>query len=89
VQAAVVGVFGSLNPRDDISFEKLSELTLQVRKKIEGDSEEDRKYVPLLLSIILGLLLTVFFEGTESGCRICSLLGKRKTTYWKSLAFLG
>ena len=44
VQAAVVEVFGPLNPRDDISFEKLSELTLQVRKKIEGDTEEDRKY---------------------------------------------
>ncbi|KAL4800960.1 Peroxin-3-domain-containing protein [Aspergillus venezuelensis] len=44
VQAAVVEVFGSLNPRDDISFDKLSELTLQVRKKIEGDTEEDRKH---------------------------------------------
>ncbi|KAL4912500.1 putative MFS transporter [Aspergillus aurantiobrunneus] len=43
VQTAVVEVFGSLNPRDDISFDKLSELTLQVRKKIEGDTEEDRK----------------------------------------------
>lgn len=45
VQTAVEEVFGSLNPRDDISFEKLSELTLQVRKKVEGDTEEDRKYV--------------------------------------------
>ncbi|KAL2865674.1 peroxisomal biogenesis factor 3 [Aspergillus lucknowensis] len=44
VQAAVVEVFGPLNPRDDISFEKLSQLTLQVRKKIEGDTEEDRKH---------------------------------------------
>ncbi|KAL4966831.1 peroxisomal biogenesis factor 3 [Aspergillus stella-maris] len=44
VQAAVVEVFGSLNPRDDISFDKLSELTLQVRKEIEGDTEENRKY---------------------------------------------
>jgi peroxin-3 len=44
VQAAVVDVFGPLNPREDISFDKLSELTLQVRRKIEGDSEEDRKY---------------------------------------------
>lgn len=45
VQTAVEEVFGSLNPRDDISFEKLSELTLQVRKKVEGNTEEDRKYV--------------------------------------------
>ncbi|KAL6229707.1 hypothetical protein BDW75DRAFT_224599 [Aspergillus navahoensis] len=44
VQAAVVEVFGPLNPRDDISFDKLSELTLQVRKKIEGATEEDRKH---------------------------------------------
>ncbi|KKK17972.1 hypothetical protein AOCH_005265 [Aspergillus ochraceoroseus] len=44
VQAAVVEVFGPLNPRDDISFEKLSELTLQVRKKLEGNTEEDRKH---------------------------------------------
>ncbi|KAL3476124.1 Peroxin-3-domain-containing protein [Aspergillus californicus] len=44
VQTAVVEVFGSLNPRDDISFDKLSQLTLQVRKKIEGDTEEDRKH---------------------------------------------
>ncbi|OJI98986.1 hypothetical protein ASPVEDRAFT_38463 [Aspergillus versicolor CBS 583.65] len=44
VQTAVEEVFGSLNPRDDISFEKLSELTLQVRKKVEGNTEEDRKH---------------------------------------------
>ncbi|KAL4819473.1 Peroxin-3 [Aspergillus spinulosporus] len=44
VKAAVVEVFGPLNPRDDISFDKLSELTLQVRKKIEGATEEDRKH---------------------------------------------
>jgi peroxin-3 len=45
VKAAVVEVFGPLNPRDDISFDKLSELTLQVRKKIEGATEEERKCV--------------------------------------------
>ncbi|KAL4980228.1 Peroxin-3 [Aspergillus desertorum] len=44
VQAAVVEVFGPLNPRDDISFDELSELTLQVRKKIEGATEEDRRH---------------------------------------------
>ncbi|KAL4928705.1 peroxisomal biogenesis factor 3 [Aspergillus undulatus] len=44
VQAAVVEVFGPSNPKDDISLDKLSELTLQVRKKIEGDTEEDRKH---------------------------------------------
>ncbi|KAL2814624.1 putative MFS transporter [Aspergillus granulosus] len=58
VQAAVVEVFGPLNPRDDISFEKLSEMTLQVRKKIEGDTDEDRKYEDNLLeeSGVLGVM---------------------------------
>ncbi|RDK40055.1 putative MFS transporter [Aspergillus phoenicis ATCC 13157] len=45
VQAAVTEVFGPLNPREDISVSKLSELILQVRGKIEGVTEEDRKYV--------------------------------------------
>ncbi|PYI10018.1 putative MFS transporter [Aspergillus sclerotiicarbonarius CBS 121057] len=45
VQAAVTEVFGPLNPREDISLGKLSELALQARRKIEGDTEEDRKYV--------------------------------------------
>lgn len=45
VQDAVTEVFGPLNPREDISLVKLSELTLQARGKIEGNTEEDRKYV--------------------------------------------
>lgn len=45
VQAAVTEVFGPLNPREDISLSKLSELILQVRGKIEGKTEEDRKCV--------------------------------------------
>lgn len=45
VQAAVTEVFGPLNPREDISLSKLSDLILQVRGKIEGETEEDRKYV--------------------------------------------
>lgn len=43
VQEAVKEVFGSLNPREDISLDKLSELTLQIRKKLEGHTEADRK----------------------------------------------
>ncbi|PYI22198.1 putative MFS transporter [Aspergillus violaceofuscus CBS 115571] len=43
VQSAVTEVFGSCNPREDISRGKLAELTLQVRRKVEGDTEEDRK----------------------------------------------
>ncbi|OJJ96775.1 hypothetical protein ASPACDRAFT_124651 [Aspergillus aculeatus ATCC 16872] len=44
VQSAVTEVFGSCNPREDISRGKLAELTLQVRRKVEGNTEEDRKH---------------------------------------------
>ncbi|KAJ5134213.1 Peroxin-3 [Penicillium atrosanguineum] len=43
VQPAVEEVFGPLNPREDISLSKLSELTLQIRKKVEGNTEEERR----------------------------------------------
>ncbi|KAJ5926754.1 hypothetical protein N7516_008527 [Penicillium verrucosum] len=43
VQAAVEEVFGPLNPREDISLAKLSELTLQIRKKVEGSTEDERR----------------------------------------------
>ena len=43
VQAAVTEVFGSLNPREDIALPKLSELALEVRKRVEGKTEEERK----------------------------------------------
>ncbi|KAK8257668.1 Peroxin-3 [Phyllosticta capitalensis] len=52
VLVAVKEVFGPLNPREEISLERLSELTLEVRKKIEGGTEEERKaskWLPFLL----------------------------------------
>lgn len=48
VQDAVKETFGPLNPREDITLGKLSELTLQVRKKVEGATEEERRYASLL-----------------------------------------
>lgn len=42
VRTAVIEVFGPLNPREDITLAKLSDLTLQVRKKVEGATEEER-----------------------------------------------
>lgn len=45
VREAVQEVFGLLNPREEITIERLSELTLEVRKKIEGATEEERRYV--------------------------------------------
>ncbi|KAJ5795011.1 hypothetical protein N7457_001610 [Penicillium paradoxum] len=43
VQAAVEEAFGPLNPREDISLAKLSELTLQIRRKVEGSTEDERR----------------------------------------------
>jgi peroxin-3 len=37
-------VFGLLNPREEITIEKLSQLTLEVRKRVEGATEEERRY---------------------------------------------
>ena len=43
VEAAVKVVFGPLNPREDITFERLSSLVVEVRKMVEGATEEDRR----------------------------------------------
>jgi peroxin-3 len=43
VQDAVQDVFGPLSPRDDLSLSRFSELTLEVRKKVEGATEADRQ----------------------------------------------
>jgi peroxin-3 len=52
VTTAVKEIFGPLNPRDDITLEKLSELTVLVRKRVEGFTDEERKnmkWLPFLL----------------------------------------
>ena len=43
VEAAVKEVFGPLNPREDISLERLSSLILDVRRKVEGATPEERR----------------------------------------------
>lgn len=43
VEAAVREVFGALSPRDDVSMLRFSELTLEVRKKVEGATEAERQ----------------------------------------------
>lgn len=53
VRVAVEEVFGPLNPREDITLNKLSELILDVRKRVEGATEEDRKYVKISNVFIL------------------------------------
>ena len=43
VQVAVGDVFGPLDPREDIQLDRLSSLILEVRRKIEGGTPEERK----------------------------------------------
>ena len=43
VKVAVEEVFGPVNPREELSFERLAQLILDVRRKIEGASEVDRR----------------------------------------------
>ena len=48
VEAAVKDVFSILSIRDDVSMQKFSELTLEVRKRVEGATEADRQANPWL-----------------------------------------
>ena len=47
VEGAVKEVFGTVNPREDVTLEKLSEMTIAVRKVVEGATEEERRSVSL------------------------------------------
>ncbi|KAI1772523.1 Peroxin-3 [Hypoxylon cercidicola] len=56
VETAVREVFGHLSPRDLLSFDTFSQLTIEVRKKMEGRTEEEEatkrpgaKWLPYLL----------------------------------------
>ncbi|KAI1108324.1 Peroxin-3 family protein [Nemania sp. NC0429] len=52
VEAAVRDVFGHLSPRDLLSFDTFSQLTLEVRKKVERSPNPDRpgaQWLPFLL----------------------------------------
>lgn len=52
IEAAVKEVFGPLNPREDITMAKLSELTLDIRRKVEGATEEERRWILEIFYII-------------------------------------
>lgn len=43
VEAAVNDVFSTLSPREDVTMQMFSELTLEVRKRVEGATEADRQ----------------------------------------------
>lgn len=52
VEEAVNDVFGPLNPREDLTQERLSKLVLEVRKKVEGHTAEERRikrWLPYML----------------------------------------
>ncbi|KAF2666357.1 Peroxin-3 [Microthyrium microscopicum] len=52
VNRAVKEVFGLINPREELTLERLSELIVEVRKKVEGATPEERKqkrWLPFLL----------------------------------------
>ncbi|KAL8647502.1 MAG: hypothetical protein Q9226_006405 [Calogaya cf. arnoldii] len=52
VETAVKAVFGPLNPREDLPLEKLSALILEVRRKVEGATAEERRshrWLPYLI----------------------------------------
>lgn len=52
VTAAVKEVFGAVNIREDITMERLADLIMQVRKKIEGATEEDRRQMKWLSDLL-------------------------------------
>lgn len=43
VMVAVKDVFGGVNIREDISLERLADLIMQVRRRVEGDTELERR----------------------------------------------
>lgn len=52
VEVAVREVFGHLSPRETLTYEAFSQLALKVRKKVEGETREDRRtaaWLPFLL----------------------------------------
>ncbi|KAK5104495.1 peroxin [Lithohypha guttulata] len=52
VRTAVEEVFGNISPNEGISQQRLSELVIEVRKKVEGPTEQDRyntRWLPYVL----------------------------------------
>jgi peroxin-3 len=43
VESAVRSVFGTLSPRDLVSFDRFADLTMEVRKLVEGATPEERR----------------------------------------------
>lgn len=52
VEAAVRGSFGHLSPRDVLTFDAFSEMTLKVRKAVEGSTPEERSQASWLTQVL-------------------------------------
>ncbi|KAG5913523.1 hypothetical protein E4U42_001082 [Claviceps africana] len=52
VESAVRSVFGNLSPRDLVTFDRFSELTMEVRKLVEGASVEERRQMDWLTFLL-------------------------------------
>lgn len=52
VESAVRTVFGTLSPRDLVSFDRFSELTMEVRKLVEGATAEERRQTDWLTLLL-------------------------------------
>lgn len=77
VRVAVKEVFGLLNPREEITIEKLSQLTLEVRKRVEGATEEERRYLSPTLTPFL--INTNAAPEHANGCNTSSHRPTKKT----------
>ena len=76
VEDAVREVFGPLKPTEDITLQKLSELVLDVRRRVEGSTTEERRSVRCCRRLLLSLISIIARGG---GCHTSYLLEKRRT----------
>jgi peroxin-3 len=81
VEAAVKEVFGGVSIREDMTIQRFSELTLDVRKKIEGATEADRMESKWLQCMLPPkdqeiLVLKESGVGLDSGDSLENIVGK-------------
>lgn len=86
VESAVRTVFGSLSPRDLLSFERFAELTIEVRKLVEGSTTEERRKADWLKFLLpprdqedevireSGIMEDAAAQGTESSPQSSAIL---------------
>ncbi|KAL2753334.1 hypothetical protein ACRALDRAFT_1058186 [Sodiomyces alcalophilus JCM 7366] len=53
VEEAVRAIFGELSPRDILTFQRFAELTLEVRRRVEGATPDARRRNPAWLGYLL------------------------------------